>query len=140
MISVYVARFLRQWLGSRSSNLRVGGLVNIGRSLTAINLGGEGEVPKVINQQRPATLSPQWGSARQGFTLEELAIQGNDFLISPNAALPIGDGSIDLVLTNSVPIDSVMFGEPTVQTSEIHRILATNGRWVHDGTLRYTKP
>lgn len=111
-----------------------------GRSITEINLGGEGEVSAVINQQRPAALSAHWGSCKLGISLEELATRGNDFLICPNAALPIDDDSIDLVITNSVPIDSVMFGEPTVQSSEIVRVLATNGRWVHDGRLRYTEP
>jgi hypothetical protein len=76
----------------------------------------------------------------QGLTLEQLATQGNDFLICPNMALPISDDSIDLVVTNSVPIDVMLFGEPGVQASEIHRILAASGQWIHDGTIRYTKP
>jgi hypothetical protein len=114
--------------------------VNQGRAFTAINLGGEGEEPATINQQRPAVLSVGWASCRQGVSLEQLATQGHDFLICPNVLLPIADDSIDLVITNSVPIDSVMFGEPTVQSSEIKRILATNGEWKHDANLRYTKP
>ena len=75
-----------------------------------------------------------------GLSIEQLAGQGHDFLICPNQALPIGDDSIELVVTNSVPIDSIMFGELTIQSSEIRRILATNGQWVHDGVPRYTKP
>jgi hypothetical protein len=111
-----------------------------GRAFTVINLGGEGEEPAIINQQRTAALSVNWASCVLGVSLEELAIQGHDFLICPNTALPIADDSIDLVITNSVPIDSVMFGEPTVQSSEIQRILASNGQWKHDTLLRYTKP
>jgi hypothetical protein len=110
------------------------------RAIKAINLGGEGEEPAIINQQRPAALSAQWASCVLGVSLEELAAQGNDFLICPNTTLPIADDSIDLVVTNSVAIDRVIFGEPTVQSSEIKRILATNGQWKHDTKLRYTKP
>jgi hypothetical protein len=112
--------------------------VSKGRAITAINLGGEGEVAGTINQQRPAALSPLWGSCVHGHSLEQLAKTG-DFLICRNEALPIADRSIDLVITNSVPLDSTMFGEPTVQSSEIFRILATGGQWMHDGTLRHTQ-
>jgi len=105
-----------------------------------INLGGEGEVPAVINQQRPAALSATWRSCVAGLTLEQLSLQGNDFLICPNVLLPINDDSIDLVITNSVPIDIVFLGEPGVQSSEIRRVLVSGGQWVHDGNIRYIKP
>ena len=111
-----------------------------GRPITVINLGGEGEVPAVINQQRPAALLAGWGSCATGVTLEHLALQGNDFLIYPNVHLPINDDSVDLVITNSVPVDIVSLGQPGVQSSEIRRILVAGGQWVHDGTVRYTKP
>jgi hypothetical protein len=114
--------------------------VSQGRPITTINLGGEGEVPTVINQQRPAALSATWGSCGAGLTLEQLALQGNDFLICPNVSLPINDDSVDRVITNSVPIDIVSLGQPGVQSSEIRRILVSGGQWVHDGILRYTKP
>lgn len=105
-----------------------------------INLGGEGEVPGVVNQQRPAALSPTWGSCVAGVTLEQLALQGHDFLICPNTALPINDDSVDRVITNSVPIDTVLLGQPGIQSSEVRRILVSAGEWVHDGAVRYTKP
>jgi hypothetical protein len=105
-----------------------------------INLGGEGEVPDVVNQQRPAALSANWRSCRSGLSLEQLAVQGKNFLICPNVALPITDDSVDMVITNSVPIDIVSLGEPGVQSSEIQRILRPGGRWFDNGTLRYTKP
>ena len=111
-----------------------------GHPITKINLGGEGEVPAVINQQRPAALSANWGSCVVGLTLEQLALLGNDFLICPNVPLPINDDSVDLVITNSVPIDIVCLGQPGVQSSEIRRILGSGGEWVHDGNIRYTKP
>ncbi len=98
------------------------------------------EVPGIVNQQRPTALSAHWASCVHGVSVEQLATQGYDFLICPNIALPIADDSIDLVITNSVPIDRVMFGEPSIQSSEIRRVLATSGQWVHDGTIRYTKP
>lgn len=47
---------------------------------------------------------------------------------------------MDLVITNSVPIDIPGLGGPGVQSSEIRRILRTGGQWIHDGQLTYTKP
>lgn len=114
--------------------------MSVGRPITVINLGGQGEVPAVINQQRPAALSANWGSCVGGLSIEQLALQGNDFLICPNVSLAINDNSVDLVITNSVPIDIVVLGQPGVQSSEIQRILVSGGRWVHDGHTRYTKP
>lgn len=108
--------------------------------ITSINLGGEGEIAGVVNQQRPATLSAGWGASTTGDTLERLANQGHDFLICDNLNLPINDDSVDLVITNSVPIDVVVLGKHGVQSSEVRRILASGGRWVHDGNVRYTKP
>lgn len=110
------------------------------RPITTINLGGEGEVLGVVNQQRPAALSAGWGSSMTGETVEQLAAKGRDFLICPNARLPINDDSVEEVITNSVPVDTVILGQPGVQSREIYRILAPGGRWVHDGALRYTKP
>jgi hypothetical protein len=103
------------------------------RPITSINLGGEGEVPGVINQQRPAALSLGWGACLTGETLEQLALKGHDFLICPNTALPINDDSVDIVITNSVPIDTVVLGQDGIQSSEIRRILVPGGLWVHDG-------
>jgi len=110
------------------------------RPITTINLGGEGEVLNVVNQQRPAALSNTWTSSVTGDSLEQLALKGNDFLICENTGLPINDDSVDLVITNSVPIDMVTLGQPGVQSSEIRRILASGGQWVHDGKVRFTKP
>lgn len=110
------------------------------RPITTINLGGEGEVSGVVNQQRPAALSSAWGSSMTGVTLEQLTLQGHDFLICPNTRLPINDDSVDEVITNSVPVDTVILGAPGIQSSEVLRVLAPGGRWVHDGAVRYTKP
>jgi hypothetical protein len=109
-------------------------------AFTAINLGGEGEAQGVINQQRPFALSPGWSSCIRGYTLEQLANQGLDFLICRNEQLPIQDDSMDLVITNAVPIDILGLGGPGVQSSEIRRILRSGGQWIHDGRLTYTKP
>jgi hypothetical protein len=117
-----------------------GSFVSNRPAITSINLGGEGEEPGVINQQRPSVLSPLWVSSRAGISLEQLATQGHDFLICRNTLLPIHDDSVDVVFTNSVPIDIVVFGEPGVQSSEIRRILAPGDRWIHDGNVRLTKP
>jgi hypothetical protein len=114
--------------------------VTIPRPITIINLGGEGEVPGVVNQQRPTVLSAGWFSSLSGDTLEQLALKGHDFLLCPNTRLPIHDDSVEEVITNSVPVDTVILGEPGIQSSEVTRILAPGGRWIHDGALRYTKP
>ncbi len=109
------------------------------RPISTINLGGEGEVVDVVNQQRPVVLSATWASC-SGDTLEELASRDHNFLICDNSHLPINDDSVDLVITNSVPIDITTLGQPGVQSSEIKRILASGGQWVHDGNVRFQKP
>lgn len=53
-------------------------------------------------------------------------------------ALP--DDSVDVVYTNSVPIDINSLLGPGVQSSEIRRILKPGGVWIRDGVLYYTKP
>lgn len=108
--------------------------------ISTINLGGEGEVPGVVNQQRPDALSPTWGSSTTGETIEQFSHQGHDFLICENTRLPLNDNSVDLLITNSVPIDLVVLGSPGIQSSEVHRILAPGGQWLHDGKVRFVKP
>lgn len=110
------------------------------RPITVINLGGEGESPGVVNQQHRAVLSAGWLLSRPGMTLEQLAAQGHDFLICDNTDLPINDGSVDLVITNSVPVDVVTYAGPGVQSSEINRILASGGHWLHDGKVWFIRP
>ena len=68
-----------------------------------LNLGGEGEVPDVINQQPPSALGQNWLS-QQGQTVVELANTGLACLICENDALPFPDGTVDVVYTNNVPI------------------------------------
>jgi hypothetical protein len=107
----------------------------------ALNLGGEGEVPGVINQQRPRVLGPNWFRTLDRKTLAEVVAEGHDFLICPNEARPFPDGIVDIVYTNSVPIDTPDLGfGPGVQSSEIRRILKPGGVWVRDGVTYYTKP
>lgn len=109
------------------------------RPITTINLG-VGEVPGVVNQQRPAAVAAGLASSLTGQPVEQLAQLGDDYLICPNTRLPLADDSVVEVITNSVPVDIVVLGEPGVQSGAIVRILASGGRWVHDGALRYTKP
>src|SRR5262245_38065211 len=106
----------------------------------AINLGGEGEIPGVLNQQGPWALDSAWRSSRDGKTLAELVADGHAFLICGNMSLPIPDNSVDEVHTNSVPIDVMTWQGPGVQSSEIRRILKSGGHWIRDGALAYTKP
>lgn len=105
-----------------------------------VNLGGEGEAPGVLNQQRPFALSPNWRSV-SGKTIAELVADGHDFLICPNEAISLPDESVDEVISNNVPVDTVHpFYGPGLQTSEVKRILKPGGRWVRDGVVYLTKP
>lgn len=107
-----------------------------------INLGGEGEVPGVLNQQGRWVVLPGWGSSAAGQSLEELVNAGHDLLIADNVNLPIPDESFDEVITKNIPpVNTVnrVWG-PTVQTSEIQRILKSGGRWIHDGVVQWVKP
>lgn len=105
-----------------------------------VNLGGEGEVPGVINQQGPWVLHPSWRSCRDGKTLGQLQAEGNRFVIADNRRLPFRTGSVAEVFTNSVPIDLRTHLGPGVQTREIRRILGPGGRWVDDGVVRLAVP
>lgn len=105
-----------------------------------INLGGEGEIPGIINQQGPWCVSPGWRSSRTGKTFQQLVNDGHVFLICPNLALPFPDDTVALVYTESVPIDIPSTYGPGVQSSEIKRILKPGGQWFKDGNLEWTKP
>lgn len=109
-------------------------------SQLVLNLGGEGEIPDVINQQGPWALSPNWRCSRDGRTFTELVAAGYVFLICPNIPLPVPDDTVDRVHTESVPIDRPTPFGPGVQSSEIKRILKPGGEWVRDGVSYYTKP
>jgi hypothetical protein len=97
-----------------------------------INLGGEGEIPGVLNQQGPWALLPSWFSAREGKTLRELQADGHRVIICHNTNLPFPDNWFDVVYTNSVPLDTVSRFGPGVQSSEIARILKPGGVWLKD--------
>ena len=107
---------------------------------TQINLGGEGEVPGVLNQQGPWALLPSWFSARGGKTLRELLADGHRFIICRNENLPFPDDCFDVVYTNDVPLDKVTHLGPGVQRSEIERILKPGGVWIKDNAVEYVKP
>jgi hypothetical protein len=107
-----------------------------------INLGGEGEVAGVLNQQeRAAILDPHWRSSKTSQSFKDLLRAGHDFLIADNLHLPLPDNSFDEVITNSIPpVNSITWRGPSVQSSEIQRILKSGGQWIDNGILRYTKP
>lgn len=108
-----------------------------------INLGGEGEIPGVINQQPPCALAPGWRSTtigNPGKTIPELEAEGNQFIITPNDKLRIADESHDIAYTSNVPIDKTTYLGPGVQSSEIRRILKPGGIWIRDRRVWYRKP
>lgn len=106
------------------------------------NRGGEGEVSGVLNQQGLwIVLLPAWRSSQSGQTFADLVQAGNDFLIADNMSLPLPDNIVDDVITNNIPsVDSVTWLGPTVQSSEVRRILKSGGRWIHNVVLRFIKP
>jgi hypothetical protein len=108
--------------------------------MQCVNLGGEGEIPGVLNQQGLWVLDPVWRSSRDGKTLQELQADGHQFVLADNTQLPFADESVDEVYTNSVPIDRVTHLGPGVQSSEILRILKKGSRWIRDGQVVYVKP
>lgn len=108
--------------------------------MDAINLGGEGEIPSVVNQQGPWVVTdPRWRSSRDGKTFAVLVSEGLSFLICPNSEIALPNGSVNVVHTNGVPVDRTSTYGPGVQSSEIRRILKPGGEWHHDGELIWTK-
>jgi hypothetical protein len=106
---------------------------------TRLNLGGEGEIADVINQQPECVPSAQhWITV--GAHLAPLIAAGEPFLFCRNTDLPFPDGSVDYVFSNSVPVDTNTWLGPGIQSTEVHRILRVGGEWEHDGVLVYTKP
>jgi hypothetical protein len=106
-----------------------------------INLGGEGEVPGVLNQQAAWVVRRGWKSSQTSQTFSALVRAGHQFLICENSNLALPDSAVDEVITNNIPpVDIVTWLGPTVQTSEIRRILKSGGRWIHNGIVRYTQP
>jgi hypothetical protein len=106
-----------------------------------VNLGGEGEVSGVLNQQGRWVVRPGFRSSAGSQTFRQLVDAGHQFLICDNASIALPDESVDEVITNNIPpVDSWTWLGPTVQTSEIRRILKSGWRWVHNGVVRFTKP
>ncbi len=111
--------------------------------MRAVNLGGEGKIPGVLNQQPPWALNPGWRSTtigNPGETIRDLEAEGHQFVIAPNDRLTFADESVDVVYTNSVPIDMSTHRGPGVQSSEIRRILKPEGVWIKSSRGWYRKP
>jgi hypothetical protein len=105
-----------------------------------VNLGGEGEIPGVLNQQGRWVVDPSYSSSTSQ-TLAQMVNAGHQFLIADNVSIPLPDSCCDEVITNNVPPpDTMTWLGPSVQTGEVHRILKSGGRWVHNGVVRFTKP
>lgn len=106
-----------------------------------INLGGEGEIPDMLNQQGRWVLRRSWRSCRRSKTLKQRAEDGHDFLLCDNTHLSLPDGCCDVVYTKDLPgCDKITYLEPTVQTTEVLRILKSGGRWIENDEVRYVKP
>jgi hypothetical protein len=105
-----------------------------------LNLGGEGEELDCINQQ-PPWVDLSTPISRTGQPLRSLTQVGIPFLFCENTALPFLDASVDEIVTNSVPIDmgKTWLG-PTLDSTEIKRVLKAGGNWYHDGVIVHRKP
>lgn len=109
--------------------------------MSAINLGGEGEVPGVRNQQPDwVPFDPHWRSQlNEPWPVFATRVPDVDYV--PNDPLPYPDNTFDVVYTNSVPIDRPgPKGRPGLKRTEIERILKPGGQWVRDGVVECTKP
>jgi len=83
------------------------------RPTKPVNIGGEGELPNVINLQPRSALTTGYGRSQsvatgpQGRSLAGMILEGHDFQIY-NASigkLPYRTGSVPKVYTNNVPVD-----------------------------------
>lgn len=102
-----------------------------------LNLGGEGEIPGVLNQQ------PEWAAAGVSVyrvPFANLIASGDAFLFCSNLNIALPNGSVDRIDTNNVRIDAVTWRGSGVQSSEIVRLLRSGGRWFNNGALAFTKP
>ena len=57
-------------------------------------------------------------------------------LVDRMDVLPMDSGSVDMVYTNSVPLDLNTHLGPGPRSEEILRILREGGIWVHDGVVK----
>lgn len=106
-----------------------------------VNIGGEGELAGVLNQQGPwVILDPHYRSSVLGLTFTELVAAGHDFLICPNDLRAIPDGSCDVIYTNSIPINRNSTFGPGVQSADIKRKLKAGGVWYRDGQVEWVQP
>ena len=120
------------------------------RPTKAVNIGGEGEVPNVINLQLRSALGRNYGRSRPtpsgqpaGRSLAGMLLEGHDFQIynATKGKLPYATGSVPKVYTNNLPIGTSPGGHfPNVSRAEIIRILKPGGQWVRDGAVYFTKP
>jgi len=117
-----------------------GGICNMAVPMhLTLNLGGEAEEPKVINQQPDwVTSPPHW--VQVSHHLAPLIAGGEPFLFCRNTDLPFPDGSVGMIISNNVPVDINTWLGPGVQSSEVHRVLRSGGQWRHNGQIVYTKP
>lgn len=61
-------------------------------------------------------------------------------MICSNLKLPFASDSVDEVITNHVPVDTIALHGPGVQSSKVFRILKLGGLWMHNAILRGVKP
>ena len=113
-----------------------------------VNIGGEGEIPNVINLQGRWALRHEYGRSDDspflpnGTSVAGMIRKGVQFLIFNAYAegLPFRTGTVPKVITNSVNVGKSMGVYPKIPREEIIRVLKPGGTWVRDGKVFYTKP
>ena len=117
------------------------GLIGVGlHPVLRLNLGGEGEEAHCINQQ-PPWMDLSDTISRNGQPLRSISRVGIPVLFCDNVHLPFPDSTVDCIFTNNVPIDlGTNFLGPTLDSTEIKRVLKSGGTWYDNGILVHTKP
>jgi hypothetical protein len=106
-----------------------------------VNLGGEGEIPDVLNQQPAWAVEATWRTSQlPARDLRDCVRGGLRVLLCPNDDIPLPDECADEILTNSVPIDIATWLGAGISSTEIRRILKRGGIWRHNGQLQLRKP
>ncbi len=98
--------------------------------MTIVNLGGEGEQRGAINVQ-PGRIGGDAELAHE-HARDVARLSDQPVVKAAGNRLPFATGSVDLVVTNNVPIDeprSTHFG-PSFTISEVLRILKPDGLWL----------
>ena len=120
-------------------------LKNTDRRLKIINIGGEGEFAirdqTVINiNLKSVALNKSFRTSRGGLTWKELQEQHDHQhqqfqLVDDIGNIEAKEHSVDLIFTESIPLDQKTHAGTGPQTENILKILSPKGLWIHNGGI-----